>query len=150
MIDAAVVAVAALALLVAFAVIATSGRRESADLSRFVAEKEAAWLRLRERERAVDAREAAMLERERELLQAHMEERRELLDRIQAPQMTAARLLPSGDGAEAEFEGDADIDLAFQNRPESVVEWDADLRPHPYDLTPSDDVAPPTTEPVRP
>ena len=139
MILAAVVVVAALALLVAFAVLVTAGRREGSDLHRFIEDKREAWERIDAREAALDAREAAMLEREQGLL-----------DRIQAPHMTAAKLLPSGEDADPEFETDAKVDLAFQKQPEAAVQWDADLVPHPFDLTPSDDVAPPTTEPVRP
>lgn len=150
--------VAALAVVVAFAAVA---RRDSRDLARFVEEKEAAWARLDVRERALDRREEGMLRREGEflrrhadelhrLIERHDEERKELLDRIQAPHMTAAKLLPSGDAAESEFQSDGDADKAYLEQPESVVGWDPDLRPQPWDLSPSDEIPQPTVEPVRP
>jgi hypothetical protein len=99
---------------------------------------------------ALDEREQRMLDTHRKLIEESAAERRELLDRIQAPHMTAARLLPSGDGAEEEFRSDEDVDKAFQERPESVVKWDADLTPLPWDLSSSDEIPQPPVEPVRP
>lgn len=99
-----------------------------------------AWARVAEREAALTIRE-----------EAWAAERRELLDRIQAPGMVAARLLPDvlPEDAQAGASDEA-VDLEFQKRPEAAVKWDADLTPLPWDLTASDDVPQPTVEPVRP
>jgi hypothetical protein len=91
-----------------------------------------------------------MLDSHRNLIEESAAERRELLDRIQAPGMVAARLLPDAVRETAEPASDVDVDEAFQKRPESVVEWDPDLHPHPWDLSLGDDVPQPTVEPVRP
>jgi hypothetical protein len=142
---------AAIAVLVVAVVLLAAGdaqlRRERRAL---YAEKEIAWDRLANREAALDGRELRMLDTHRKLIEESAAERAALLDRIQAPGMVAARLLPDAVAGADEPSSDADIDEAFQKRPESVVQWDADLEPLPFDLAASDDVAPPTVEPVRP
>jgi hypothetical protein len=146
-----VILAAAIALLVVAVVVLAAGdaqlRRER---SAVIAEKADWWRRLELREAALDDREARMLDTHRNLIEEQANERRELLDRIQAPGMVAARLLPDAIHDAREPETDADVDEAFQKRPESVVEWDLDLHPHPWDLTGADDVPQPTVEPVRP
>jgi uncharacterized membrane protein len=145
-----ILAVAIAVLVVAVVVLAAGDAQLRREWRAFHAEKEIAWDRLANREAALDDRETRMLDSHRNLIEESAAERRELLDRIQAPGMVAARLLPDAVRETAEPASDVDVDEAFQKRPESVVEWDPDLHPHPWDLSLGDDVPQPTVEPVRP
>lgn len=127
-----------------------AGRALEGDLSRFVAWKAEETERLdrrddalTERERDLSLRAQALEETYAERERLWVEERRELLDRIQAPQAAAARIfadaMPDEDPATADLDQAADREYAEQ--PEARVEWDPDLG----DFHPTEAAAPTTT-----
>jgi flagellar motility protein MotE (MotC chaperone) len=83
--------------------------------------------RVADRERELDLLRQSLEESYRAKEREWAEERKALLDRIQAPHIAIAKAMP--EFASGQGPSDDDIDREWMKRPESRVEWDPDLDP---------------------
>lgn len=124
---------------------AVGNRSLHGDLERFIQWKADEYNRMDERWRALDTLRLSLEESHALRERLWLDERRELLDRIQNPLGAQMRAIDQLATDEGEAETDADVDLAFaaDHPADATVTWDVDLQPLDFDLDQQDEAVAP-------